>query len=90
MKSIEVAGDSYQVGRGLGEAAARMVLASANLDQALAVLSRRDRASSFYHDLGQSGPIWARLAVRGCCRWKRRPAYAWSITSRMLQCTLIV
>jgi len=34
---------------------ARAVLASADLDGALAVLSRRDRASGFHHNLGQAG-----------------------------------
>lgn len=34
---------------------ARAVLASADLDEALAVLSRRDRASGFHHNLGQAG-----------------------------------
>lgn len=34
---------------------ARAVLASADLDGALAVLSRRDRASGFHHNLGQPG-----------------------------------
>jgi hypothetical protein len=34
---------------------ARAVLASADLEAALAVLSRRDRASGFHHNLGQAG-----------------------------------
>ena len=34
---------------------ARAVLASADLDAAVAVLSRRDRASGFHHNLGQAG-----------------------------------
>jgi hypothetical protein len=34
---------------------ARAVLACADLDAALAVLSRRDRASGFHHNLGQAG-----------------------------------
>jgi hypothetical protein len=34
---------------------ARAVLASADLEGALAVLSRRDRASGFHHNLGQAG-----------------------------------
>ena len=34
---------------------ARAVLASADLNGALAVLSRRDRASGFHHNLGQAG-----------------------------------
>jgi hypothetical protein len=34
---------------------ARAVLASAGLDAAVAVLSRRDRASGFHHNLGQAG-----------------------------------
>jgi len=34
---------------------ARAVLASTDLDEALAVLSRRDRASGFHHNLGQAG-----------------------------------
>ena len=37
---------------------ARALLASADLDEALAVLSRRDRASGFHHDLGQAGRAW--------------------------------
>jgi len=34
---------------------ARAVLASTDLDGALAILSRRDRASGFHHNLGQAG-----------------------------------
>jgi hypothetical protein len=34
---------------------ARAVLGSADLDAALVVLSRRDRASGFHHNLGQAG-----------------------------------